>query len=97
MKIRNAIIIAAMMAAAPARAQQIGDLRQARVSYADLNTASDAGMLILRHRIQAASRNLCGPEPDLRDLDRGVAYRTCVQQSVQRALDELPNGPLASR
>jgi UrcA family protein len=97
MKIRNAIIIAAMMAAAPARAQQVGDLRQSRVSYADINIASDAGMLVLRHRIQAASRALCGPKPDLRDLNRGVTYRTCVQHSVQRALDELANGPLAWR
>jgi UrcA family protein len=97
MNIRNAIILAALMAAAPARAEQPGGLRQARVSYADINTASDSGMAVLRHRIQAASRTLCGPEPDLRDLNRGVTYRTCVQQSVQRALDELPNGPLASR
>jgi UrcA family protein len=72
-------------------------LRQARVSYADINTASDAGILVLRHRIQAASRTLCGPQPDLRDLDRGMLYRTCVQQSMQRALDELPTGSLASR
>jgi UrcA family protein len=97
MKIRNAIIVAALMAAAPARAEQAGGLRQARVSYADINTASDAGILVLRHRIQAASRTLCGPQPDLRDLDRGMLYRTCVQQSMQRALDELPTGSLASR
>ena len=97
MNIRKAIILAALMAAAPARAEQAGGLRQARVSYADVNTASDAGMAVLRHRVQAASRALCGPEPDPRDLNRGVTYRTCVEQSVQRALDELRNGRLASR
>ncbi len=97
MKSCNAIILATLMAAAPAMAQQAGDLHQARVSYADINTASDAGKLVLRHRIQAVSRTLCGPEPDMRDLNRDVLYRTCIQQSMQRAFDEFPKGPLASR
>jgi UrcA family protein len=91
------MIFATLMGAAPAVAQQAGESRQARVSYADINIASEAGMLALRHRIEAASRTLCGPAPDLRDLNRDVAYRTCVQQSLQRALDEVPKGRLASR
>jgi UrcA family protein len=97
MRIYNAIVLVTLIAAAPAMAEQAADHRQVRVSYADINTASMAGMLVLRSRIQAASRNLCGSEPDSRDLNRREPYRSCVTQSVQRALDEIPKGSLASR
>ena len=97
MRTRNAIILAVLMAATPAVAEQAGGLGWVPVSYADINLTSNAGMLVLRHRIEVASRMLCGPEPDLRDLNRSVLYQTCVQQSMQRALDELPKRSLASR
>jgi UrcA family protein len=97
MRIYNATILATLMATTPAMAGQAADHRQERVSYTDINTASMAGMLVLRGRIQAASRTLCGSEPDLRDLNRREPYRSCVTQSVQQALDEIPKGSLASR
>ena len=73
MKSCNAIILATLMAAAPAMAQQAGDLHQARVSYADINTASGrrkAGLAPSDSR--TVSRTLCGPEPDMRDLKTGT-------------------------
>src|SRR5215471_5596215 len=97
MRNSGVIILATLIAAAPAAAEQGGGSDRIRVSYADINTASAAGMLVLRQRIEAASRSLCGPEPDARDLNRHPPFRTCVQQSVQRTLDELAKGPLASR
>jgi UrcA family protein len=97
MKIYNATVLATVLVAASTLAALAGDQRQVYVSYADINTAASAGMHVLRNRIQVASRSVCGPAPDIRDLDRVAPYQICLKQSVTQALEGLPQGPLASR
>ena len=55
-----------------------------RVSYADLNLASEVGASILENRIEFAARTVCEIE-DSRDLDLAQATNSCRTQAVSGA------------
>lgn len=54
-----------------------------RVSFADLNLASDAGRATLHTRIGAAIRNVCGPVE--RDLSAALDRAACVADVTAQA------------
>jgi UrcA family protein len=65
--------------------------RQAVVSYADLNLATQSGQAVLRARIHRAAQAVCGPEPDSRDIERLMPFRRCMKQSVDTAAAAIPS------
>jgi UrcA family protein len=65
--------------------------RKAAVSYADLNLNTPGGQAVLVARIHRAAQEVCGPEPDSRDLKRLVPYRACMKQSVDTAVAAIPS------
>lgn len=63
---------------------QAAEGNSVRVSYADLNLASDAGQSILRGRIGEAARDVCGFEL-LQELPIAVATDHCTSDAIGRA------------
>lgn len=55
-----------------------------RVSYADLNLASEPGAAILEKRIELAARAVCEIE-DSRDLDLAMATGVCREGAIASA------------
>lgn len=87
-----AAIAAAMLAAgadaliaAPGFAQTTSVV----VHYDDLKLGAPGAAEVLQRRIDVAARQVCGGEPDLRDLDRRPAYAACRADATQRALAQL--------
>lgn len=66
-----------------------------RVPYADLNLATAAGAGAMVKRIDAAAREACGGEPDVKELKRTRIYEQCRGQTVARAVANL-NAPLVT-
>jgi len=86
-------------AMSPARAAQPADVSDdvptTRVSYGDLNLATEQGTQRLYERIVAAARQVC-PEADPRDLSRFVRSRACRAQAIERAVNEVGSPRLAA-
>jgi UrcA family protein len=59
------------------------------VRYNDLRLDAPAATEVLERRIAVAARQVCGGEPDIRDLDRRPAYDDCRADATQRALAQL--------
>ena len=63
---------------------QASDLNSVRVSYADLNLASESGASVLERRINFAARVVCGYE-EARQYDVVVATKACRTGAVEGA------------
>ena len=63
---------------------QAAESNWVRVSYADLNLASEVGATILENRIESAARTVCEIE-DSRDLTLAQATQICRSQAVADA------------
>lgn len=59
------------------------------VSYSDLDLNSVAGNKALYARLAAAAERACGNAPATRDLERKAQYRSCVQSTLNRAVDKV--------
>jgi UrcA family protein len=59
------------------------------VRYNDLRLDAPGATEVLERRIAVAARDVCGGEPDIRDLDRRPAYDDCRADATQRALAQL--------
>src|ERR1700744_4295002 len=88
MKVSSIVVSMVILAPATAMAGPAA-MRQMNVPYADLNVASQKGAETLQHRIQAASRLVCGPRPDMRDLDNATRFDRCVTDSTRRAMADM--------
>jgi UrcA family protein len=60
-------------------------VRHQRVSYADLDLNSQAGVQTLQRRIRAAVKLVCGPTPELRELNEMRAERDCRHRAMEQA------------
>lgn len=89
-----AIVLAALIAPAAFSEEQHG--LTARVSYAGVDLASEAGAEEMLARIDRAARRVCPAEP-LGPLELGQrdAERVCRQNAVRRAVTAL-NSPLVT-
>ena len=67
------------------------EVRQQRVSYADLNLRTEAGARTLLGRIQGAAKKVCSPEPAPPDLTDQADYKTCLHDAQDGAVAELGN------
>jgi UrcA family protein len=59
------------------------------VRYDDLKMDTPAATEVLERRVAVAARQVCGGEPDIRDLDRRPAFDACRADATQRALAQL--------
>jgi UrcA family protein len=59
------------------------------VTYADLNLDTIAGNQTLYARLSNAASRACGGEPATRDLQRRTLYRSCVEDTLNRAVDKI--------
>jgi UrcA family protein len=81
-------LLAAALAtsAAAAPAAPAGDRVSIAVRVADLDIQSDAGARIALQRIRKAAREICGEEPDIRDLARQPLVKACMRDTVNAAV-----------
>jgi UrcA family protein len=66
-----------------------------RVSYNDLNLATEQGTLALYARIVSAAGKVC-EVPDIRDLDQVAAANACRAQAIEHAVRDVGNERLAA-
>ncbi len=66
-----------------------------RISYADLNLATDAGNRALFQRITAAAHKVCAVS-DIRDLDGLAADQACERAAVEQAVQQVHSAQLAA-
>ncbi len=77
-------VAAALLCAAPTvNAEPV--VRHERVSYADLDLNTPAGVQTLQRRIRAAVKVVCGPTPELRELNEMRAEQACRYRALQQA------------
>ena len=65
------------------------EVRQQRVSYADLNLRTEAGARTLLGRIQGAAKRVCAPEPSPPDLTEQADFKTCLHDANAGAVAQL--------
>jgi UrcA family protein len=66
-----------------------------RVSYRDLNLATDAGSRALLQRISAAAHKVCAVS-DIRDLDGLAADKSCERDAIEQAVNQVHSANLAA-
>lgn len=59
---------------------------QLTVGYGDLDLSGKSGAQVLIGRLDIAASQVCGGEPDMRDLQRMAIYRTCKHQAMDHAV-----------
>jgi UrcA family protein len=59
------------------------------VTYSDLNLDTAAGNQKLYARLSNAASRACGGEPAARELERRAQYRSCVEDTLNRAVDKI--------
>ena len=94
----TAITAAAFVAfAAGAFAQPVSTGgQQVTVFYGDLNLDREPGPQILINRLRAAADRVCGGQPDLLNLERWGVYRTCMTQTMDRAVASVSHPVVTS-
>ena len=95
------IAAAAWQVAPAARAQSVSEVtvrgvthtgrevRQQRVSYADLDLRTEAGARSLLGRIEGAAKIVCSPQPAPPDLTEQADYKTCLRDAQDGAVAQL--------
>lgn len=79
----------AALAQAGDAAPATGHYEDVVVSYSDLDLNSAAGNKVLYARLALAAAKACGSASASRDLERKAQYRSCVQSTLNRAVDKV--------
>jgi UrcA family protein len=64
------------------------DLRQVRVSYADLNVQTEAGAAVLFQRIRSAAERVC-EVAGTRDLGQLTQVKACTDHAIAGAVEQI--------
>jgi UrcA family protein len=75
-------------AAIPAHASDIQQV-STRVRLGDLDLTTSNGAQAAMGRIHRAAREVCGPDPDVRDFDSRRQFDQCIDQAETRAVASL--------
>jgi UrcA family protein len=59
------------------------------VRYNDLKMDAPGAADVLERRVAVAAADVCGGQPDIRDLDRRPAFDACRADATHRALAQL--------
>ncbi len=93
------IIVAATVLAGASQAQTASQFapagKETAVTYADLDLSREAGAQILIQRMRAAAAKVCGPAPDLRQMEMHRVYVACVNDTLQRSVASV-NAPVVT-
>ncbi|HXO63671.1 MAG TPA: UrcA family protein [Steroidobacteraceae bacterium] len=81
--------------AATSTADDSADVRTMRVSYGDLNLATEQGSRALHTRLESAARAVCAPE-DGRNLAEVAAARACEARAIAQAVKDVHSPMLAA-
>jgi UrcA family protein len=87
-------LILPLATACPALTQTAA--RQTTVSTTGLDLDSPAGATTFLHRLDAAVTRVCGPAPDIRDLERDAAFNACRAQAKAGAIARLNNAEVSA-
>ncbi|RST30907.1 UrcA family protein [Sphingomonas ginkgonis] len=82
----GALLLAATLGTATIAAAQ--EVRSERVSYADLNLATPAGLKALHYRIDKAAGRICGSSPFLDGAGQAV-WQACIDNVRASAKPQL--------
>jgi UrcA family protein len=86
-------VLSALALTAPAHAASPmasdPDVSTVKVSLSDLDLRTEAGASAGLHRIEMASRTVCGAEPSIQQIERRNLYSACVASTVDRAVSFL--------
>jgi UrcA family protein len=94
---RTALCAIGMFAALQVQQSAIAaDRLTAKVSTADLDLGTSAGMLAAEARVRETARRLCRQLEDLDDLSRQSNYTACVDASVTAAMQSVKRLALAA-
>ncbi len=74
--------------AIPAHAQDSEQV-STKVRLGDLDLSTSDGAQAAMSRIRSAARDICGPDPDVREFDTRRQYNQCVDQATDRAVASL--------
>lgn len=66
-----------------------------RVSYADLNLSTDAGISALYGRLQAAAKTVCGPAPRITETLQFLDWSQCRRTALTNAIEKLDHPALS--
>lgn len=70
-----------------------------RVSYADLNLSSEAGLAVLYKRLKGASSAACGPQHSMRSagsLRQLIDNKACYDDLLSRLVAKVSNAELSA-
>ena len=67
---------------------------QVVVTFDDLNLASTAGARTLYARLKSAAQQACGSRPTGRDLQGYMAYQSCYDSALDKAVRKIDNARL---
>ena len=67
---------------------------QVVVTYDDLNLASTAGARTLYARLKSAAQQACGSRPIGHDLQGYMAYQSCYDSALEKAVRKIDNANL---
>ena len=67
---------------------------QVVVTFDDLNLASTAGARTLYARLKSAAQQACGSRPTGRDLQGYMAYQSCYDSALDKAVRKVDNAHL---
>ena len=67
---------------------------QVVVTFDDLNLASTAGARTLYARLKSAAQQACGSRPTGRDLQGYMAYHSCYDSALEKAVRKVDNAHL---
>ena len=90
----SACLIIGVSATAHA-ASSVDPAPSVRVTYNDLNLATEQGSQALYGRIVAAARQVC-PSSDIRNLAELAAQRACESKAVAQAVQQVNSPKLAA-
>ncbi len=91
MKIYSILLLiasATLAVAAPALAED-GALQSTKVSVVGLDMNSHEGAAKAMKRIQVAAVDVCGGQPDIRQLDQQAAFESCRRVAVNNAVKSV--------
>ena len=84
-RLAQGLLVGLLLTAAATAGSEERIVRRETVRYADLDLNSPEGVQALRHRIRAAVKVVCGPTPELRELNEMRAEQQCRYQALRQA------------
>ena len=86
--LRSTVLTLAMLPALATHAADAGDIRQAKVSYADLNLTTTEGAEHLYRRIHSAADSVCR-DLETKSLNGRRMWKECVGKAISNAVMDI--------